>query len=169
MRTSNSLSLKLSLLLMGLSLGTLPVCAAMSQDDVRAFESCKSQAEKGDQLAQFNLGNRYLQGDGVLKDDVNAIAWYRKSAEQGNADAQVNLGACYSNGIGLPRDPAQGMMWYRKAAEKGHAPGQYNLGQSYAVGLLETQISREEVAAGQKRTRELRKEIEDKMASKKSK
>ena len=49
-------------------------------------------AEQGDADAQYNLGVRYANGEGVLKDEAEAVRWYRLSADQGNADAQFNLG-----------------------------------------------------------------------------
>ncbi len=60
--------------------------------------------EQSDALAQYNLGNRYRDGEDVLKDYKQALRWYRKAAEQGFAPAQYNLGRMYENGWGVPKD-----------------------------------------------------------------
>ena len=47
--------------------------------------------EQGDAYAQHNLGNCYLNGDGLRQDKEEAVKWWRKAAEQGLADAQNNM------------------------------------------------------------------------------
>ena len=44
-------------------------------------------AEQGEAIAQFNLGNMYVQGHGVAKDYVQAHLWLSLSAAQGDEDA----------------------------------------------------------------------------------
>jgi TPR repeat protein len=39
--------------------------------------------------AQYNLGNMYDFGKGVLKDAKQAASWYQKAAEQGYAKAML--------------------------------------------------------------------------------
>ena len=97
-------------------------------------QSIKERAEQGDADAQFNLGFRYDNGEGVPEDDAEAVKWYRKAAEQGYAKAQYNLGLMYDNGEGVPEDDAEAVKWFRKAAEQGYALAQYNLGGMYANG-----------------------------------
>ena len=80
------------------------------------IEDCRRDAEQGDAEAQYNLGCRYANGNGVAKDYVEAVKWYRKAAEQGNADAQYNLGTCYDYGTGVAKDEVEAVKWYRKAA-----------------------------------------------------
>ena len=77
-------------------------------------------AEKGQVLAQFNLGNMYVNGDGVPKNDVEAVKWYRLAAEQGNADAQYNLGNMYSNGVGVPQNYVKSYVWLSVATAQGN-------------------------------------------------
>jgi TPR repeat protein len=94
----------------------------------------RAAAERGDKVAQYNLGVCYANGYGVSKDDAQAVNWYRKAAEQGDAMAQSNLGVCYANGYGVSKDYTQAVNWYRKAAEQGLAIAQYNLGNRYKNG-----------------------------------
>ena len=51
-------------------------------------------AEQGDAGAQYELGDMYAKGEGVLQQDfVEAMKWYRMAAEQGHAEAQLRLSA----------------------------------------------------------------------------
>ncbi|MFA6102820.1 MAG: tetratricopeptide repeat protein [Victivallaceae bacterium] len=90
--------------------------------------------EPEDAEAQYNLGVRYQNGDGVDKDMTKAVVWYRKAAEQGNAEAQNNLGWSYANGLGVAKDETEAVNWYRKAAEQNNTRAQCNLGACFAKG-----------------------------------
>jgi TPR repeat protein len=167
----------------------------VAKDQVQAVSWYRKAAEQGNAYAQFNLGNCYANGEGVAKDQVQAVSWYRKAAEQGLAYAQFTLGNCYANGEGVAKDQVQAMSWYRKAAEQGLAYAQFILGNCYANGegvakdeieayayynlagmtykdarknlaILEKKISRDGIASGQQRTKQLQKEIEAKRAGK---
>jgi hypothetical protein len=48
-------------------------------------------ADRGDALAQNNIGWLYEKGWGVAQDYAQAMSWYRKAADQGNASAQKNM------------------------------------------------------------------------------
>ena len=76
-------------------------------------------AEKGDASAQFELGRRYANGDGVAEDKAEAMKWYRMAAEQGNADAQCGLGLLYRDS-----DPQEEGKWLLLAAKQGHEDAQ---------------------------------------------
>ena len=91
-------------------------------------------AERGDVVAQNNLGLMYLRGDGVPKDLKEAAKWFRKAAEQGNAMAQHSLGFMYGKGDGVPEDLKEATKWFRKAAEQGIADAQLYLGVMYGEG-----------------------------------
>ena len=67
-------------------------------------EDYRAAAEKGDAIAQFNLGLCYKNGKGVLEDDKQAVDWWTQAAEQGVAQAQINLGVCYAVGEGVTQD-----------------------------------------------------------------
>ena len=49
---------------------------------------------------QYELGRRYIEGDGVDQDLDAAIEWFRKAADQGHPAAEANLGHAYSAGQG---------------------------------------------------------------------
>ena len=104
---------------------------SFGQDDITAL---RKKAEQGDADAQFNLGLRYVSGEGVPKNHKEAVKWYRLSAEQGFAKAQCNLGVCYAKGKDVPQDNKEAVRWYRLSAEQGDVNAQYNLGVRYYEG-----------------------------------
>jgi Sel1 repeat len=162
----------------------------VAKDDVQAAAWFRKAADQGFAPAQELLGNCYLDGEGVPKDQVQAVSWYRKAAEQGQAGAQYTLGDCYANGRGVAKDFVQAVKWWRHASEQGYVLADYNLGGCYANGegvakdqieayaywnqgtveysrrklaALEKQMTPEQIAAGKKRTKELKRELEDKI------
>ena len=126
------------LLALGLSLflwHPTPVwCQTDNSSNKPSLESLIRDAEKGDADAQFRLGVRYAEGNGVQKDYYEAAKWYRKAAEQGNSDAQVNLGYCYEMGYGVEKDYQKAFQLYTASAKQGEVVAQTNLGNCYAYG-----------------------------------
>ena len=105
-----------------------------SGDYKAAFKKYKALAENGDAISQYNVGQAYRQGTGVLKSDKLAAEWYKKSAEQGYAEAQFALGVSYSDGIGVIKSRKSEFYWTLKAAEQGLASAQLNVGFFYTYG-----------------------------------
>src|SRR5436189_4366262 len=60
-------------------------------------------ADRGDALAQSDLGIMYANGLGVPQDYAEALRWYRLAADQKHANAQSDLGIMYANGLGVPQ------------------------------------------------------------------
>jgi TPR repeat protein/sugar lactone lactonase YvrE len=158
------------------------------KDMMEGVKWWRKAAEQGYADAQFNLGFAYSEGEGVPKNAAEALKWYRLAAEQGDAAAQYNLANSYYNGEGVPQNPVEAVKWYRKAAEQGITQAQYNLGCIYKSGidftkdmveayaffnlasiknkqalesrdLLAKQMTSEQIAAAQMRTKELQKEL----------
>ena len=96
------------------------------QDPVQLAE-IRCLAEQGNAEAQFSLGFRYDEGEGVPRDSQEAVKWWRKAAEQGHDQAQFNLGDMYARGDGVSEDKTEAMKWLRFAAEQGHAEAQFSL------------------------------------------
>jgi TPR repeat protein len=97
-------------------------------------KSRKEAAEQGDPEAQFELGKQYAEGKDIPQDYVESAKWYRKAADQGHAIAQYGLGLAYYNANGVARDYAEAVKWFRRAADQGIALAQSNLGVMYARG-----------------------------------
>jgi TPR repeat protein len=120
-----------------------------------AAHACLLQAaEQGHAQAQFMMGQRFIEGDGVEASPEQARDWLERAAAQGNADAQcalgdwhaaghgrvpdfverAELGEWHAAGHGSAPDYASAVQWYEQAAEQGHARAQWLLGSLYASG-----------------------------------
>ncbi|MEI8120428.1 MAG: tetratricopeptide repeat protein [bacterium] len=95
---------------------------------------CRLAAEGGDAEAQYQLGLKFVNGQGVEKDEAEAVRWYRKAAEQGHSTCQYFLGWYLANGRGVEKNEAEAVTWYRKAATQNVLGAQFDLGVMYANG-----------------------------------
>jgi hypothetical protein len=75
-------------------------------------------AERGDAVAQSDLGAMLVGGIGVEKDEAEGVKCFRKSAEQNFATGQYHLGLMCHDGRGVPKDRKEAYRWMRKAAEQ---------------------------------------------------
>ena len=110
------------------------VTAYSNGDYISAIQFWTPLAERGNNLAQYNLGVVYEHGEGVPKDAKIAVKWYTLAAEQGDATAQFSLGLIDRNGKGIPQNYETAVKWYTFAAEQGYTKAQYNLGLMYYNG-----------------------------------
>ena len=94
----------------------------------------KANAEGGDPVARFKLGERYRQGSGCAQDLLKASRWFRKAAEQGHAEAQEKLAEMLDHGKGVSRDMEEAALWYRKAAGQGRVKAQARLAEMLDQG-----------------------------------
>jgi TPR repeat protein len=113
-------SIEMASVLTALIVGLAMPCVAGQQRSTNDnLQVLRKAAESGDADAQYRLGLKYAEGEGVAKDPSQAAEWYRKAATHGQPNAQYNLGSLYYKGEGVPKDPAQAAEWYRKAAAQG--------------------------------------------------
>ena len=91
-------------------------------------------AEKGDAQAQYEVGRRFWNGDGVNQDHKQAADWFDRAARQGLAAAQCALGLCYERGDGVEQDMWQAAAWYQWAAQQDDAEAQLRLSECYEKG-----------------------------------
>src|ERR1041384_251514 len=68
-----------------------------------AAEWYQKAAERGNAVAQNELGHLYQSGQGVAKDPAKAADWFHKAADQGHPVAQLNLGIAYEEGVGVTK------------------------------------------------------------------
>lgn len=121
--------------IVGLLLALVILLTGCSTGEVETeLTKLTKKAEAGDAVAQFTLGKKYADADGVPKDAAKAVEWYQKAAAQGNADAQHNLGLMYATGEGVTKDITKAVEWWQKSAAQGDAASQFNLGLAYARG-----------------------------------
>ena len=59
------------------------------------LKECVEKAIKNDAEAQYQLGERYLLGNGVSQDQEIAVKWLTRAAEQKHSNALCRLGLYY--------------------------------------------------------------------------
>ncbi len=111
----------------------------------REVEQLRQAADQGDAGAQYKLGVRCAEGDGVPLDHREAVRWYGLAAERGHAAAQFTLGKMYAEaGSGLSgwkpegvpaQDLPEALRWLHLAADQGNAEAQHFLGFMSDIGL----------------------------------
>ncbi len=124
-----------ALCLMAVALATAPAFsdgldrgldAYRNNDYKTAVQEFHPLAEQGNALAQYMLGDMYIDGEGVPHDYKQTVKWYRLSAEQGYEAAQNALGSMYYHGNGVLQDYVLAHMWYNISASNGAFGGKGN-------------------------------------------
>ena len=96
-------------------------------------------ANQGDEIAQFNLGALYDNGEGVNQDYSQAIKWFKKSAEHRFAEALNRLGEMCEEGLGMAQDYDKAFKYYSDATNlavvKKSIDSMVHLGLLYEKGL----------------------------------
>jgi len=89
-------------------------------------ESVPSQSMRaflGSREAQFRMGWRYREGDGVSQDFSRAALFFEKAAKSGSARAQYDLGILQYYGLGVPEtNRGEPSPWLEEAARQDYAP-----------------------------------------------
>jgi TPR repeat protein len=117
----------------GASLAAVPT-APTQRDRAATLARLRAEAERGDAIAQNDLGLLYATGRDVSLDEREAVKWFERAAAQGAVNAQFNLGVMYHRGGGVAADATQAVAWYRLAAEREHPLAQHNLATLYSKG-----------------------------------
>lgn len=94
----------------------------------------KAFADRGDTDAQFELGLRYLTGEGLPKNEEEGVRWVEKAAEAGHLRAQHVYGSLFEDGVIVPKDLQKAVAWYEKAANGGFVMAQHALAVAYELG-----------------------------------
>jgi TPR repeat protein len=68
--------------------------------------------------AQFDLGRRYRNGDGVVRDAGRGFVLIEHAARSGHVPAMFILSNMLAEGEGVARDAAQARRWLEAAAEQ---------------------------------------------------
>lgn len=89
-------------------------------------------ANKGDQYAQYYLGNKFAQGAEVPQDMTAAKTYWQQAADQGNANALYNLGMIYFTGQGEPKSFETALGYFQRSAQAGNTRAALN-----AASMLE--------------------------------
>lgn len=81
----------------------------------------KASADSGNKDAQFALGMRYYEGNGVPKNMSTAFSYLRPLAEAGYVRAYFPVADMYHRGQGVAKDRDAAEKWYQKAADAGNS------------------------------------------------
>jgi len=88
-------------------------------EETRRIQALSDIAAK-DPRAAYDLGIRYLRGDGVRRDGSTGIRWLREAGDRGDLRAEAVLGRLYLSGLEeMGSDPAEAEKWLSLAAERG--------------------------------------------------
>lgn len=104
----------------------------VSRAPVSELADLLERAEGGEAEAQFALGLRYRDGEGVSQSYREAARWFDAAANSGHVAAQMNLGVMYRQGVGVPKDVDLARVWLHAAARAGNPEAQKYLGEVYA-------------------------------------
>ena len=92
--------------------------AAEASDYKKAAQIWQKLAEKGDPVAQFNLGAMYHSGAAGYMNEKLAVKWYKKAAKNGSERAREYLVVGYREGwFGLKKDETKARFWEKKLNE----------------------------------------------------
>ena len=116
-----------------------------------------TEAESLKARSRNRLGDLYL--DEKARDYTQAIRWLRESADYGRDTALNNLGLCYYNGWGVTKNFVEAFAYFNlsKSNEKSNSGIDY-------LQLLKTVLTPSEIEEGQKRSKQLKLEMEDRKA-----
>jgi uncharacterized protein len=124
------------------------VHAGNAASEASNLEDLRKLAEQGNADAQWNMGVRYHNGEGVPQDDTQAVQWFLRAAKQGHVAAQATLGAYYWAGRGVPPDLPEAYFWSALALAQGDEASKSRL-----EGLA-SQMTRAQVTAARQQADE---------------
>lgn len=107
---------------------------------MKSLPELRQLASQGDADAQWQMGARYHNGDGVPQDDTQAMQWYLRAAEQGNVAAQSAVSSFYWAGSGVPKDLSKAYMWSEIALAGGDENSKSKL-EGLASQMTQSQVS----------------------------
>jgi len=114
--------------------------SANQRAQTKSLPDLRKLAGQGDADAQWQIGVRYHNGEGVPRDDVQAMQWFLRAAEQGHVTAQATLGAYYWAGRGVPQDLSKAYFWSALALAEGDENSKSRL-EGLASQMTQTQVS----------------------------
>jgi localization factor PodJL len=97
--------------------------------------SLRLAAVQGEASAQYEIGRRYAEGQGVGQNLASAAEWFERAAKQGLAPAQFRLGGFYEKGLGVKKNLETARRLYSTAGQAGNAKALHNLAVLYAEGI----------------------------------
>lgn len=115
--------------------------------DSMAVRHVRILARYGDPWGTYELGVRYLKGEGVDKDTNKARLCFMKVSQSRTglaSRAEFELGVIYLNGLCEEPNEREAANWFKLSAEKGFGAAQYN----YGLALMDGWAGRLDVEEG---------------------
>jgi|GEM_PF-5496566 len=111
------------------------------------------EAEKGNRIANFRLGEIFENGYGEwFPNKEKAYRYYRAAADQDYGAAIFKVGEFHENGLGnVPKDEAEALKWYRRGAELENVPCLIRIAKYYETGMGKVAVNIENAIAYYKR------------------
>jgi len=116
---------------------SLPMTVHAYEDDYIWQDKYSKQlpkAEKGEAKAQYDIGNMYERGKGVLMDQSKAFEWYAKAAQQGHDKAAFKVGFSFLRGQGVNKNFGKALKWLKISASKNNVRAYFFLGTMHEKG-----------------------------------
>lgn len=112
-----------------------PAEQAEGEQAKQTKEHSSDESNAGQGFAQYALGKKYRDGQGVERNIQKAVELFTLAAKQGNSFAAFALGKMFlSNDASLPRDEATALNWITYASERGNQFAQCYLGKLLLKG-----------------------------------
>ena len=99
-----------------------------------SFTVERAAADRGNVIAQGNIGVALALGSGLPGNESEAILYFCKAAKQGDVRSAYNLGFMYANGFGVEKDEGQALEWYKDAASHGYYQAIIKVGEMLELG-----------------------------------
>lgn len=91
----------------------------VEQDETETFGWIKKSAEQGFGMAEYFIGEYYLDDSSPELNKKLGIEYLEKAISHGCNEAYYKLGTCYLDGNGVKKDEAKGIEFIKKADETG--------------------------------------------------
>lgn len=101
----------------------------------RAASMYNHLAQKGNAVAQRELGVMYLNGEGVEQNFKAASNLLKLASSNGDTKAMCHLASMYLHGLGLPVSYKKAYSYYQMAADRNDPKGYYGMGNLVYKGL----------------------------------
>ncbi|WP_044470843.1 tetratricopeptide repeat protein [Mannheimia massilioguelmaensis] len=105
--------------------------AADKGDWKQVYELLLPLAQKGNAIAQVNLGIMYFSGRYVEKDLYQAYWWFNEAGAQGSAKAITYIGLMYLDGAGVKKDIKHAIKILEQAGKVNYPSAMLALGNAY--------------------------------------
>jgi TPR repeat protein len=92
-------------------------------------------AKSGNRVAQLELGERYMAGEGLTRDVAQGLRWMKLSSDNGYPRAHRRFAMFYDDILGADADVSVSCVYHLRAAYVGSSDSQYVVGTRARDGI----------------------------------